>query len=164
MTEVCRLSPELRAYWSQFTWRDWDLQCWRVLSSFLFLQGSLKPCFHTIAEKKTAIVAIIWKPFSTIVTIAAKTIAESPIWAGRYDRWRVVSIWLRRSPNFFFLSAIKRKTRLSSKYAPRYCCATLVLFKEQYPVTAHVANFDFLTGCREFRRCEESAWPSSILH
>ena len=28
--------------------------------------------------------------------------------------------------------------------------------KEQYPVTAHVPNFDFLTGCREFKRCEES--------
>ena len=37
-------------------------------------------------------VAIIWKPFFTIVTIAATTIAESPISAGRYDRWRVVSI------------------------------------------------------------------------
>ena len=156
MTEISGLSPELRTYWSQLTWRDWDLQCWPVLSSFLFLQGSRKPCFHTIAEKKkTAIVAIIWKPFSTIVAIAATTIAESPISAGRYDRWRVVSIWSLRSPNFFF-SAIKRKTRLSSKYAPRNCCATLVIFKAQYPVTAHVPNFDFLTGCREFRRCEES--------
>ena len=28
--------------------------------------------------------------------------------------------------------------------------------KEQYPVTAHVPNFDFLTGCRKFKRCEES--------
>ena len=29
--------------------------------------------------------------------------------------------------------------------------------KEQYPVTAHVPHFDFLqTGCREFKRCEES--------
>ena len=27
--------------------------------------------------------------------------------------------------------------------------------KEQYPVTAHVPNFDFLTGCREFKRYEE---------
>ena len=54
MTEICGLSPELRAYWSQLTWRDWDLQCWRVLSSFLFLQGSLKSCFHTIAEKKNS--------------------------------------------------------------------------------------------------------------
>ena len=75
--------------------------------------------------------------------------------AGRYDRWRVVSIWSLQSTNFFF-SAIKRKTRLSSKYAPRYCCATLVIFKAQHPVTAHVPNFAFLTGCREFRRCEES--------
>ena len=53
MTEICGLSPELSAYWSQLTWRDWDLQCWRVLSSFLFLQGSLKPCFHTITEKNS---------------------------------------------------------------------------------------------------------------
>ena len=28
--------------------------------------------------------------------------------------------------------------------------------KEQYPVTAHVPNFDFLTGCRTFKRCQES--------
>ena len=28
--------------------------------------------------------------------------------------------------------------------------------KEQYPVTAHVPNFDFLTGCCEFKICEES--------
>ena len=28
--------------------------------------------------------------------------------------------------------------------------------KEQYPVTEHVPNFDFLTGCREFKRREES--------
>ena len=94
--------------------------------------------------------------------IAAPTIAESPVSAGRYDRWRVVSIWSLRSPNFFF-SAIKRKTRLSSKYAPRYCCATLVTFKEQYPVTAHVPE--------DARRAREPwkirlyrAWPSSILH
>ena len=28
--------------------------------------------------------------------------------------------------------------------------------KEQYPVIAHAPNFDFWTGCREFKRCEES--------
>ena len=28
--------------------------------------------------------------------------------------------------------------------------------KEQYPVTAHAPNFDFWTGCREIKRCEES--------
>ena len=27
---------------------------------------------------------------------------------------------------------------------------------EQYPVTAHVPNFDFLTRCHEFERWEES--------
>ena len=27
--------------------------------------------------------------------------------------------------------------------------------KDQYPVTAHAPNFDFLTGCREFKRCEK---------
>ena len=31
--------------------------------------------------------------------------------------------------------------------------------KEQYPVTAHVPNFDFLTGRREFKRREESKAP-----
>ena len=30
------------------------------------------------------------------------------------------------------------------------------LLKEQYPVTAHAPNFDFWTGCREIKRCEES--------
>ena len=28
--------------------------------------------------------------------------------------------------------------------------------KEQYPVSAHAPNFDFWTGCREIKRCEES--------
>ena len=28
--------------------------------------------------------------------------------------------------------------------------------KEQYPVIAHAPNFDFWTGCREIKRCEES--------
>ena len=28
--------------------------------------------------------------------------------------------------------------------------------KEQYLVTAHAPNFDFWTGCREIKRCEES--------
>ena len=46
--------------------------------------------------------------------------------------------------------------------------------KEQYPVTAHAPDFDFWTGCREIKRCEESkrilkirlhcAWPGSIRH
>ena len=30
------------------------------------------------------------------------------------------------------------------------------ILKEQYPVTAHTPNFDFWTGCREIKRCEES--------
>ena len=30
------------------------------------------------------------------------------------------------------------------------------VLKEQYPVTAHAPNFDFWTGCREIKRCEES--------
>ena len=34
--------------------------------------------------------------------------------------------------------------------------ATSVYLKEQYPVTAHAPNFDFWTGCREIKRCEES--------
>ena len=28
--------------------------------------------------------------------------------------------------------------------------------KEEYPVTAHAPNFDFWTGCRKIKRCEES--------
>ena len=31
-----------------------------------------------------------------------------------------------------------------------------LILKEQYPVTAHAPNFDFWTGCREIKRCEES--------
>ena len=31
-----------------------------------------------------------------------------------------------------------------------------VNLKEQYPVTAHAPNFEFWTGCREIKRCEES--------
>ena len=48
----------------------------------------------------------------------------------------------------------------------------VLLLKEQYPVTAHAPNFDFWTGCREIKRCDESkrtlkirlhrAWPGSI--
>ena len=149
MTEVCRLSSELRAYWS---WRDCDLQCWRVLLSFLFLQGSLKPCFHTIAEKKNS------DRCDHVETILYNRSDSSD-----NDRWKSYLSGLLRSLESgfhmiatiteLFFSAIKRKTRLSSKYAPRYCCATLVTFKEQYPVTVQVPNFDFLTGCREFRRC-----------
>ena len=30
------------------------------------------------------------------------------------------------------------------------------LLKEQYPVTVHAPNFDFWTGFREIKRCEES--------
>ena len=34
--------------------------------------------------------------------------------------------------------------------------AALGNLKEQYPLTAHAPNFDFWTGCREIKRCEES--------
>ena len=40
-----------------------------------------------------------------------------------------------------------------------YCFYKITLsktLKEQYPVTAHAPNFDFWTGCREIKRCEES--------
>ena len=30
-----------------------------------------------------------------------------------------------------------------------------IVLKIQYPVTAHAPNFDFWTGCREIKRCEE---------
>ena len=32
----------------------------------------------------------------------------------------------------------------------------IAVLKEQYLVTAHAPNFDFWTGCREIKRCEES--------
>ena len=31
-----------------------------------------------------------------------------------------------------------------------------LLLKEQYPITVHVPNFDFLTGCHQFKRCKKS--------
>ena len=37
-----------------------------------------------------------------------------------------------------------------------FCPKCNILLKEQYPVTAHAPNFDFWTGCREIKRCEES--------
>ena len=58
------------------------------------------------------------------------------------------------------------KFNLSGDIGFYYCChgsgmqfageAAQLALKEQYPVTAHVLNFDFWTGCREFKRCEES--------
>ena len=39
---------------------------------------------------------------------------------------------------------------------PLLICAMELTLKEQYPVTAHAPNFDFLTACREIKRCEES--------
>ena len=44
----------------------------------------------------------------------------------------------------------------------KYCVRKVNIYKktlylkEQYPVTAHAPNFDFWTGCREIKRCEES--------
>ena len=32
--------------------------------------------------------------------------------------------------------------------------------KEQYPVTEHVPNFAFLTGCHEFKRRDERSWKN----
>ena len=32
----------------------------------------------------------------------------------------------------------------------------ITVLEEQYPVTPHAPNFDFLTGCREIKRGEES--------
>ena len=31
----------------------------------------------------------------------------------------------------------------------------VALLKEKYPVTVHAPNFDFWTGCREIKRCED---------
>ena len=36
------------------------------------------------------------------------------------------------------------------------CKGSEATLKERYPVTAHASNFDFWTGCREIKRCEES--------
>lgn len=37
------------------------------------------------------------------------------------------------------------------------------IFKEQYPLTANAWNFDFVTGCREFKRCENRDSDMKIL-
>ena len=36
------------------------------------------------------------------------------------------------------------------------CVGPVKSLKEQYSVTAHAPNFEFWTGCREIKRCEES--------
>ena len=40
--------------------------------------------------------------------------------------------------------------------AGSFQCKLVFCLKEQYPVTAHAPNFEFWTGCREIKRCEES--------
>ena len=48
---------------------------------------------------------------------------------------------------------------LGGCYLPRPTASTdntLLDLQEQYPLTAHAPNFDFWTGCREIKRCEES--------
>ena len=47
------------------------------------------------------------------------------------------------------------RTLEPQNYAP-------IALKEQYPVTAHAPNFEFWTGCREIKRCEES--KLSLIH
>ena len=39
----------------------------------------------------------------------------------------------------------------------------LKFLKEQYPITAHAPNFDFWTGCREIKRCEEHEEPQAVI-
>ena len=39
---------------------------------------------------------------------------------------------------------------------PLLICTMELTLKEQYPVNPHAPNFDFLTACREIKRCEES--------
>ena len=69
--------------------------------------------------------------------------------------------------------AFDPKNAFSSNPQPKPGLPLLQLEKIN-PVTVYVPNFDFLTGCREFKRCEESrrtlkihlncAWLSSILN
>ena len=54
---------------------------------------------------------------------------------------------------FAYIWQSKRLEIIAKKNETMRIC---FLLKEQYPVTAHVPNFDFLTGCREFKRCEEN--------
>ena len=49
------------------------------------------------------------------------------------------------------LSIVKALSRSPSPLSP-----IVHWLKEEYPVTAHAPNFDFRTGCREIKRCEES--------
>ena len=37
------------------------------------------------------------------------------------------------------------------------------IFKEHYPFTANTRNFDFVTGCREFKRRENGDGDMKIL-
>ena len=51
------------------------------------------------------------------------------------------------------LILMEQSTNLGIPASRRRTCW---LLKEQYPVSAHAPNFDFWTGCREIKRCEES--------
>ena len=46
--------------------------------------------------------------------------------------------------------------RIWSQMNKWFSFTSVKALKEQYPVTAHAPNFDFWTGCREIKRCEES--------
>ena len=54
---------------------------------------------------------------------------------------------------FSFVSYCPRVTEIFIISAWRF--DKIESLKEQYPVTAHVPNFDFISGRREFKRCEE---------
>jgi len=51
----------------------------------------------------------------------------------------------------------KKKRNTNEKVSSSSFQSNLVgsRLKDQYPVTVHVPNFDFLTGCHEFKRCEK---------
>ena len=38
-----------------------------------------------------------------------------------------------------------------------------IRLKEQYPVTVHEPNLDFLTGCRKFKRCK-AEFDTTAVH
>ena len=72
----------------------------------------------------------------------------------------------------FCVPCMEVSQRRGLTYYYYYQLLILLLLKEQFPVTAHAPNFDFWTGCREIKRCQESkrtlknpvASLSSILH
>ena len=67
--------------------------------------------------------------------------------------WRRHQIWFSFSMSIVYLNL---NLILKGSFLNPIDNETVLALKEQYPITAHAPNFDFWTGCREIKRCENS--------